>query len=237
MRAIDREPEVEIVSEALTAARAAQAPVDGASGIGDPYWPLDGNGGIDVISYTIDNEWLFADQKVRGSTLVQLTALEELASFSLDFVLPVTKVTVDGAPAAFTRVGSHELRIRPRTPLAAGTGHRVEVAYKGRPKKIAYAGERPWLGNAREVVAMGEPHMAPWWFPANDHPTDKALMDISVTVPRGKEAIANGRLVGRKKVGKRTRWHWRADEPMDPADMSGPAPMPVARGRGLRRAS
>ena len=30
---------------------------------------------------------------------------------------------------------------------------------------------------------MDEPHMAPWWFPANDHPTDKALMDISITVP------------------------------------------------------
>jgi hypothetical protein len=29
----------------------------------------------------------------------------------------------------------------------------------------------------------------------------------------------------------------RADEPMDPADMSGPAPMPVARKHGIRRAS
>ena len=25
---------------------------------------------------------------------------------------------------------------------------------------------------------MNEPHMAPWWFPANDHPPDKALIDI-----------------------------------------------------------
>ena len=32
---------------------------------------------------------------------------------------------------------------------------------------------------------MNEPHMAPWWFPANDHPRDKALMDISITVPKG----------------------------------------------------
>ena len=32
---------------------------------------------------------------------------------------------------------------------------------------------------------MNEPHMAPWWFPANDHPRDRARMDIHVTVPRG----------------------------------------------------
>ena len=25
---------------------------------------------------------------------------------------------------------------------------------------------------------MNQPHMAPWWFPANDHPRDKARMDI-----------------------------------------------------------
>ena len=41
---------------------------------------------------------------------------------------------------------------------------------------------------------MNEPHMAPWWFPANDHPRDKALMDISITVPRDKKVVANGRL-------------------------------------------
>ena len=46
---------------------------------------------------------------------------------------------------------------------------------------------------------MNEPHMAPWWFPANDHPRDKALMDISITVPRGPQVIANGRRVGAQR--------------------------------------
>ena len=32
---------------------------------------------------------------------------------------------------------------------------------------------------------MNEPHMAPWWFPANDHPRDKAQIDIRITVPQG----------------------------------------------------
>ena len=48
---------------------------------------------------------------------------------------------------------------------------------------------------------MNEPHMAAWWFPANDHPRDKALMDIHITVPKDKQVIANGHRVGRKVQG------------------------------------
>jgi aminopeptidase N len=63
---------------------------------------------------------------------------------------------------------------------------------------------------------MNEPHMAPWWFPANDHPRDKAIVDVRITVPTGREVISNGRLRGRTTGKRSTTWHWRADEPMAP---------------------
>lgn len=200
-----------------TATAEAPAPADGAAGIGDTYWPLDGNGGIDVRSYAISNRYALVKKRLRGRTTIRMVATSDLASFSLDFLLKVSKVTVDGAPAAFTRTdGGHELRITPAQPLAAGSEHTVAVAYADRPGKYAYAGERNWLASRREVVTMNEPHMAPWWFPANDHPLDKAVVDVRIRVPRGREVISNGRLRGRK-VGKRsTTWHWRADEPMAP---------------------
>ena len=192
-------------------------PVDGSSGIGDPYWPLDGNGGIDVARYTIANRYAFATGRLSGRTRVDLTATADLRSFSLDFLLPVSKVTVDGVRAGFTRTdGGHELRITPAAPLAAGSRHRVAVTYAGRPSRASYLGERNWLANRREVVTMNEPHMAPWWFPANDHPQDKAMVDVQITVPRGREVISNGRLLGRKVGRRSTTWHWRADEPMVP---------------------
>jgi aminopeptidase N len=200
-----------------TATAEAPTPADGAAGIGDTYWPLDGNGGIDVRSYAISNRYALAKKRLRGRTTIRMVATSDLASFSLDFLLKVSKVTVDGAPAAFTRTdGGHELRITPAQPLAAGSEHTVAVAYADRPGKYAYAGERNWLASRREVVTMNEPHMAPWWFPANDHPLDKAVVDVRIRVPRGREVISNGKLRGRK-VGKRsTTWHWRADEPMVP---------------------
>ena len=49
------------------------------------------------------------------------------------------------------------------------------VEYAGFPGRYGYRGERNWLADDHEVVAMNQPHMAPWWFPANDHPQDKAL--------------------------------------------------------------
>ena len=32
---------------------------------------------------------------------------------------------------------------------------------------------------------MNEPHMAAWWFPSNDHPSDKATFDIRITTAKG----------------------------------------------------
>jgi len=199
------------------AAARTDAPVDGASGIGDPYWPLDGNGGIDVASYAISNRYALATKRLSGHTRVELTATSDLTSFSLDFLLRVSKVTVDGTEAAFSKSdGGHELRITPAAPLVAGSKHSVVVSYADHPAKYSYAGERNWLASKREVVAMNEPHMAPWWFPSNDHPADKAIVDVRIRVPKGREVISNGELKG-LRVGKTsTTWHWRADEPMVP---------------------
>src|SRR5690349_12004358 len=201
---------------AVTATAEAPA-VDGAAGIGDPYWPLDGNGGIDVATYRISNRYNLATKRLSGRTAIELTATQDLASFSLDFLLDVSRVSVDGEQARFVKTdGGHELRIAPTRALAAGSAHRVVVAYADHPARQSYAGEGNWLASKREVVAMNEPHMAPWWFPANDHPLDKAVVDVRVRVPNGREVVSNGKLRGRK-VGKRsTQWHWRADEPMVP---------------------
>jgi aminopeptidase N len=198
-------------------APAPTAPVDGAPGIGDPYWPLDGNGGIDVTTYRIANRYDLATRRLSGRTTIQLTATQDLASFSLDFLLDVSAVTVDGRRARHARSdGGHELRITPARPLPAGSSHSVVVAYDDKPGRHGYAGERNWLASSREVVTMNEPHMAPWWFPANDHPLDKAFVDVRIRVPNGREVVSNGRLRGRDVGRTTTQWHWAADEPMAP---------------------
>jgi aminopeptidase N len=92
----------------------------------------------------------------------------------------------------------------------------VVVRYAGHPGRFSYAGESNWLASRREVVTMNEPHMAPWWFPSNDHPRDKARMDFHITAPNGREVVANGLPIGRDSGPSRTTWHWRVAEPMVP---------------------
>jgi aminopeptidase N len=195
-------------------AAARLAPTPGSAGIGDPYFPLDGNGGIDVLHYDIRDGYRFTSGRLAGHTRLRVRATQDLSRFDLDFVLPVRSVTVDGRRARFRQPGSHELRITAATPIASGTEFTVSVSYAGRPATIASQGERSWLANAEEVVAMNEPHMAAWWFPANDHPRDKATYDIRITVPRDRDVIANGVLAGTRRRHGQTTYHWRATEPM-----------------------
>jgi aminopeptidase N len=73
---------------------------------------------------------------------------------------------------------------------------------------------RPWVTTKDGAVAVGEPEIAAWWFPSNDHPSDKATFAITLRVPRGVEALSNGRLVGRSNHGDSTVWRWRERDPM-----------------------
>jgi len=203
-----------LVGGLLVAPPALAVPEPGAPGWGDGYFPLDGNGGLDVEHYDIHDRYRFRGARLSGHTTLTVRATQDLSSFNLDFLLPVRGVRVDGVPAESTRPRRHEVHVMPSTRLRQGEEFTVRVSYAGRPGRFSYAGESNWLADRHEVVAMNQPHMAPWWFPSNDHPADKARMDITITVPRSQRVLANGRPVGRERHGALTAHHWRADEPM-----------------------
>ena len=195
------------------AARRA-VPVPGSAGMGDSYFPRDGNGGINVLEYDIHDTYRFRTGRLSGWTRLTVRARHDLSRFNLDFLLPVSRVRVDGVAAGVDRPVLHELQVTPATAIAAGRTFVVRVDYAGRPGAASWEGESNWLADAGEVVAMNEPHMAPWWFPSNDHPRDKARMDIRVTVPRARQVIANGERVGRTVRNGMATVRWRAREPM-----------------------
>ena len=152
--------------------------------------------------------------RIDGTATLELTATDDLASFTLDLIgLDVVQVTVDGAPAEVERVDS-EVRIRPAAPLPTGHTAEVVVTYGGEPRSFDSdaLGEIGWirLPSGGGSFVIGEPNAAATWFPANDHPSDKATFAFDLTVPAGVEAVANGELVDATE----TRWSWVMDEPM-----------------------
>ncbi|CAN5654284.1 hypothetical protein BH18ACT17_BH18ACT17_13010 [soil metagenome] len=67
------------------------------------------------------------------------------------------------------------------------------------------------------VVIDGEPDVAAYWYPSNDHPRDKATFAIDLTVPKGLQAISNGRFLARTPDGNgRVTWSWKEMNPMAP---------------------
>ena len=187
---------------------------DGTPGIGDPYFPLDGNGGIDVVHYDVRDRYQFGKKRLAGRTTLSVRATEPLSRFNLDFLLPVRGVLIDGARVRFTKPNRHELEITPATEIPTGDRFAVTVRYAGKPGSVSWDGERNWLASRREVVTMNEPHMAAWWFPANDHPLDKARFDIRITTGASREVVSNGRRVGRRVHGRLATSHWRSKDPM-----------------------
>ncbi|MEE1664960.1 M1 family metallopeptidase [Streptomyces sp. WAC07094] len=185
----------------------------GAPGIGDSYYPYYGNGGYDVSHYDIRLTYRPQTDELEGTTTLLATTTQNLSRFDLDFLLDVSEVRVNGAKAAFTTSGQHELEITPARALPKGTAITVVVRYSGVPSTKSAYGFSTWHRTPDGAVAADEPESAWWWFPSNDHPLDKATYDVSVAVPKGTQAISNGTLQSTVSGPGTTRYNWRSDKP------------------------
>jgi aminopeptidase N len=205
-----------VTSLAPTPATSAPArPQPGAAGVGDSYFPDDGNGGYRVRHYEAHLRFVPAGGRLQGRVVITARATQGLSRFDLDLQLPVQSVRVDGRPAAFRTARGHELVVTPARPLRARQLFHVEVAYAGRPAELKVDGGQVWREQADGgAFVNGEPHSGTVWLPLNDHPADKASYDISVTVPRDWEAVAPGNLVGERRDGATSTWRWRVADPM-----------------------
>jgi aminopeptidase N len=197
------------------AVRPQAEPVPGGAGLGDPYFPDHGNGGYDVSHYDVRLRYWPDSDRLTGTTTVLARATQDLSQFNLDFALAVTSVRVNGWTATFTREGAHELVVKPARPISAGQQLSVVVQYADTPSAVTVDGSTSWVRTPDGALAVGEPEIAAWWFPSNDHPRDKATFDISVLVPDGTQVVSNGVLTAtRPELAGWSRWNWRSVKPM-----------------------
>jgi aminopeptidase N len=204
------------LSVAVPASAAPVAGTPGASGIGDPYYPLDGNGGYDVGKYGLAVRYDPSTDVLTATATITAVATQNLSRFDLDFEgLQIRMLAVDGTPARYRRDGG-ELVITPPKTLAKGGQFAVVVTYDGVPQTIQdpLIGPSGFIHTDDGALVVGQPDVAATWFPANDHPRDAALFDIRITVPQGLQAVSNGALLDKQRTGAWTTWHWQADKPM-----------------------
>lgn len=192
----------------------------GAPGAGDPYFPNAGNGGYDVQHYSLELDYDRATNLLKGAALVKARATQDLSRFNLDLrpSLEVSKLRINGKRASFTREGEHELVISPGAGIDRGSKFNVMVHYSGNPQEIVDPDNsiEGWIPTHDGAFVVNEPQGSPGWYPVNDTPKDKATYEFEVTVPSGREAIANGVLVSHTDDGEKAVWRWDEDNPMAP---------------------
>ncbi|MET7617010.1 M1 family metallopeptidase [Streptomyces sp. NPDC005408] len=188
----------------------------GAAGVRDPLFRGLGNGGYDVQHYALTLDYDPDTSHLRGTAEITARATQDLSAFNLDLHgLNVESATVDGEKAAANRAGD-ELTLRPHRDIDKGKTFRTVVRYSGEPKTVIDKdnSEEGWLQTGSGALAVGEPSGSMAWFPGNNHPSDKATYDITVTVPKGLQAISNGELMSTGPAGGRTRFVWKSRQPM-----------------------
>jgi aminopeptidase N len=196
-------------------------PRPGAAGIGDSFLPDSGNGGYDVESYELWIEWRSVQEPIQAKLALTARALEPLSAFNLDlYGLEVGAVRVDGVSAEFQREGD-ELTLLPALPLEAGEVFLAEVEYGGLPQGIADSSapggmKIGWIPveSKNEVYVASQPNGAKGFMPCNDHPRDKALWTIHLTVPEPLMAVSNGTLANVADLGDTRRFTWKPRDPM-----------------------
>jgi hypothetical protein len=195
---------------------AAGTATPGAPGIGDPYFPLDGNGGYNVNHYDLDLKYTPDTDVLEGVAKITARATQDLSTFNLDFEgMTIRSITVDGRKASYFRKRG-ELTVKPKAPISEGDKFVTVITYDGVPRTIGDAeiGLSGFIPTDDGTLVAGQPDGAATWFPVNDHPLDKATYRYRITVPEGLEAIANGKLKKQTTADGWTTWVWDETEPM-----------------------
>ncbi|WP_026212327.1 M1 family metallopeptidase [Longispora albida] len=173
-------------------------PAGKSAPVADPVYPGFGNPAIDVLHYGLSLAWAPETGTLSGTATVTMRAVSEQPQIRLDFssAYRIENVTVDGAVHSGTVDGT---KLTVPSSLTAGKQTVLVVKYAGKPQPVTMPSHRPDGGTlglhpvpGGALWTMQEPYGAFTWYPVNDQPSDKALYDITISVPEGWSAVASG---------------------------------------------
>lgn len=167
----------------------------------------------DVLHYHLDIEIVPAARSISGSntmTVESRTAGLTVFYFRLHTALTIGAVSVDGGPAAWSRLDEAVLEVTLPRPYALGEAFVLRVDYGGVP----ISGTGYLHISSTRVFTISEPWFAYLWWPCKDDLGDKTTADLWFTVPNTMTVASNGLLQGVDDVGGgRQRYRWKTEYP------------------------
>ena len=183
----------------------------------------DTNEDTDVTHCILNIDLDFAAKTISGISSITATAIkDDLSTFTIDLRdnMIVDKVSLGEVPTDYDRTG-HEIVVKLNNKYQPGESFTVSVEYHGQPKSLGFGSFR-WSQHNEEPIVSS--FSCPWnahtWWPCKEHKTtddlqDKFTMDMWITVPDDKIAVANGNLLGTDSIdGDHKRFHWKESYPI-----------------------
>ena len=185
----------------------------------DSVYPHVGDPRVDALLYDLDLTWDPEAEQLTGKAVITFRATRQAPRFQLDLGpgLTVGRIALDGEPIGFARRGKDLVL---KAPLAVDRRYELSLDYVGTPEPVRAPTTRPDIATTGFTVAdTGEvwtiqwPYGAYTWYPVNDHPSDKALYEITVHAPAPWTGIANGHLTELTSEDDTTTTSWQLTEP------------------------
>lgn len=167
--------------------------------------------GYDVLTYDLDVRLDPAARSIAGQVVIGLASVAPagLTTVQLDLVpeLTVSEVSDAIGPLTYSHTAS-SLEVTLRQSLPAGVDTELTITWQGQPPRhgitrtgLMYrthdSGTPADPSDDMPIVAnKSQTWSAHSWWPCKDHPHDKALVRLNVTVPDNLSAVSNGSLIG-----------------------------------------
>lgn len=170
---------------------------------------------IDVLHYDINIQLntklriINADVKIKG-----VIKNKDLKRIDLNFYdnFNISDVYLNGKKTTYENKGTRFSILRPPTLVDTFT---IRVVYSGKPVRRGFSSFVFASINGQSVVySLNEPNYASTWFPCNDIPSDKALLDIKITNDSSQVSVSNGKLIDVKTVNNKRTYHWKTYYPI-----------------------
>jgi aminopeptidase N len=168
----------------------------------------------DVLHYQIHLNIFPNTQKIYGNTVIKLKVLESpFDSIYFNFSgLSVDSIVCSNKQLSFKHeydviISFFSKRLMP------GDSVEITIYYHGIPERGIYFTNNDY--NDKLVYSHNEPFDAHYWFPCKDDPSDKALSDLSITLPGEYLVLSNGILMDESltQSGWKTTF-WRENYPI-----------------------
>ena len=166
--------------------------------------------GFDILSYDITMEIDEVSDFVSGSVIAIVEAEEVLTEIIYELeAMTVIDVQLNGSTANYNYDGS--LIIIQLGSINPGEQFTTIVEYSGNP---IWNGLGMYFSNSH-VFTISDPNASRYWWPCYDHPWDKAITDLHITVRDDWLAASNGLRTSIVDNNDGTKTHnWEGSNPM-----------------------